>query len=81
MIYINRALGYYEVAELSGQREAKQLLALSRREEEARQRAAAAQQDALQAVHRPDTSQMVPFKPKMQWVPGEHVAPGKFPPF
>ena len=26
--------------------------------------------------YRPDFSQMVPYKPKIQWNPGEHVAPG-----
>ena len=25
---------------------------------------------------KPDFSQMVPFKPKIQWTPGEHIAPG-----
>ena len=27
--------------------------------------------------YKPDFSQMVPFKPKVQWTAGEHVAPGK----
>lgn len=67
-----RALGYYEVAELSGQRDAKQMMILAR-EEEARKQSAA-QTDVV--VYRPDFAHMVPFKPKMQWTPGEHVAPG-----
>ena len=29
-------------------------------------------------VYKPDFSQMVPFKPKVQWTPGEHIAPGIF---
>lgn len=28
---------------------------------------------------RPDFSQMVPYKPKQYWVPGEHPIPGKAP--
>ena len=63
-------MGYYEVAELSGQRDAKQLLLA--REEEARKQAS----EADVTVYRPDFGQMVPFKPKMQWTPGEHMAPG-----
>nr|CAG4640671.1 EOG090X026K [Eulimnadia texana] len=27
-------------------------------------------------LYKPDFSQMVPFKPKVQWIPGEHIAPG-----
>lgn len=66
----NRALGYYEVAELAGQN-AKNLLA---REEENRKQSTEA---ADVTMYKPDFSQMVPFKPKIQWTPGEHIAPGK----
>nr|SVE82378.1 EOG090X026K [Daphnia magna]SVE82946.1 EOG090X026K [Daphnia magna] len=65
-----RALGYYEVAELSSSQSAKNLLA---REEENRKQNTEA---ADVTMYKPDFSQMVPFKPKIQWTPGEHIAPG-----
>nr|CAG4641502.1 EOG090X026K [Eurycercus lamellatus] len=63
-----RALGYYEVIELSGQQNAKHLAW----EEENRKQNV----EADVTVYKPDFSQMVPFKPKVQWTPGEHIAPG-----
>ena len=68
---LQRALGYYEVAELSSSQNAKNLLA---REEESRKQNTEA---ADVTMYKPDFSQMVPFKPKIQWTPGEHIAPGK----
>jgi hypothetical protein len=68
---LKRALGYYEVAELSSSQNAKNLLA---REEESRKQSSEA---ADVTMYKPDFSQMVPFKPKIQWTPGEHIAPGK----
>ena len=44
------------------------------KEEEARK-----QVDSDSTMFRPDFSQMVPFKPKVQWTPGEHIAPGNPP--
>ena len=63
-----RALGYYEVAELSGQNGKN----LAREEETRKQNTEVADV----TVYKPDFSQMTPFKPKLQWTPGEHIAPG-----
>jgi len=57
------------VAELSGQN-GKNLA----REEETRKQST---EVADVTVYKPDFSQMTPFKPKLQWTPGEHIAPGK----
>jgi cleavage stimulation factor subunit 3 len=64
-IYIFRALGYYDVEGLS--RQGRNIL----KEDEMRK-----QSTESDVTYRPDFSQMVPFKPKIQWNPGEHVAPG-----
>lgn len=66
----NRALGYYEVAELSSQNLKN---ALAREEENRKQNV----EGTDVTMYKPDFSQMVPFKPKIQWTPGEHIAPGK----
>lgn len=34
-------------------------------------------EEALAALPRPDISQMIPFKPKLNALPGEHPVPGK----
>nr|CAG4649981.1 EOG090X026K [Sida crystallina] len=61
-----KALGYYEVEGLSNQNKPVAL-----REEESRK-----QPEPDTIIFKPDFSQMVPFKPKVQWAPGEHIAPG-----
>ena len=35
------------------------------------------QEEAIAALPRPDLSQMIPFKPKLNALPGEHPVPGK----
>lgn len=34
------------------------------------------QEEAIAALPRPDISQMIPFKPKLNALPGEHPVPG-----
>lgn len=34
------------------------------------------QEEALASLPRPDISQMIPFKPKLNALPGEHPVPG-----
>ena len=64
-----RALGYYEVAEMSNNSGKPAAM----REDENRKNHI----DTTDVTfYKPDFSQMVPFKPKVQWTPGEHVAPG-----
>nr|CAG4638288.1 EOG090X026K [Cyclestheria hislopi] len=63
-----KALGYFEVEELSF-RGKKSLV-----DEDLRSQYK--HMDSDTALYKPDFSQMVPFKPKIQWTPGEHIAPG-----
>lgn len=69
MYLIGRALGYYEVAEMSGNCGKPAAM----REDESRKNHIDTNDVTF---YKPDFSQMVPFKPKVQWASGEHVAPG-----
>jgi len=64
-----KALGYYEVAEMSGNSSKP----VTMREDESRKNHV---DTGDVTFYKPDFSQMVPFKPKVQWTAGEHVAPG-----
>jgi len=64
-----KALGYYEVAEMSGNCGKPAAM----REDESRKNHIDTNDVTF---YKPDFSQMVPFKPKVQWASGEHVAPG-----
>jgi len=35
-------------------------------------------EEAIAALPRPDLSQMIPYKPKVNPLPGEHPVPGRF---